>query len=106
MPCLGQRTMLFRVNQSEAAPNFLLTLLNNKGIKNEVSKKIIGAAAPRVKVKDLKEFQVIKPPLALQQWYEKIISKYLLNRQRYLIHHQLSNHAFNALTQHAFRGDL
>jgi type I restriction enzyme S subunit len=105
-PCLGQRTMLFRVDQNEATPNFLLTLLNNNGIKNEVSKKIIGAAAPRVNVKDLKEFQIIKPPLALQQRYEKIVLKYRSNRQRYIAHQQLSIHAFNALTQSAFRGEL
>jgi type I restriction enzyme, S subunit len=105
-PCLGQRTMLFRANQNEATPNFLLTLLNNNGIKNEVSKKIIGAAAPRVNVKDLKEFQIIKPPLAFQQRYEKIALKYHLNRQRYLAYQQLSNQAFNSLTQHAFRGEL
>jgi len=105
-PCLGQRTMLFRVNQNESTPSFLLTLLNNNGIKNQVSKKIIGAAAPRVNVKDLKEFQIIKPPIALQHRYEKIVLKYRLKRQRYLAHQKLSNHAFNALSQRAFQGNL
>ena len=98
--------MLFRVDQNVATPNFLLTLLNNNGIINEVSKKIIGAAAPRVNVKDLKEFQIIKPPLALQQRYEKIVLKYRSNRQRYIAHQQLSINAFNALTQSAFQGEL
>lgn len=105
-PCLGQRTMLFRTNRHEASPNFLLTLLNSDGIKNIVFGKIIGAAAPRVNVKDLKELCIIKPPVELQKNYELIALKHRRIRQQSQEHLNLGSRTFQSLTQRAFQGEL
>ena len=105
-PCLGQRTMLFRINPDETTPFFLLSLLNSEGIRNQITEKIIGAAAPRINVKELKELMIIKPPLLLQRKYEEIARKQVLLRDRYQSHLLLSNQAFKSLTQRAFREEL
>ncbi|MBV5280386.1 MAG: hypothetical protein J0651_03820, partial [Actinobacteria bacterium] len=76
------------------------------GIKNIVFGKIIGAAAPRVNVKDLKELCIIKPPVELQKNYELIALKYRRIRHQSREHLNLSSQTFQSLTQLAFRGEL
>jgi type I restriction enzyme S subunit len=98
--------MLFRTNPHEAVPNFLLTLLNSDGIKNIVFGKIIGAAAPRVNVKDLKELYIIKPPVELQKNYELIALKYRRIRHQSQEQLNFSSRTFESLTQRAFQGKL
>ena len=105
-PCLGQRTMLFRADQNEATPAFLITLLNHKGVRKDISNKIIGAAAPRVNIQDLKQYDIIRPPLSLQRHYEKVSFRFEWNRRRCLDHLKLSKEAFNSLVQIAFHGEL
>ncbi len=95
-----------QLKSDEADPNFLLTLLNSNGIKNLISGKVIGAAAPRVNVKDLKGLLLIKPPVEVQQKYGAIVVFCQNIRKKLQEYLKLSSLSFTSRTQRAFRGEL
>ena len=105
-PCLGQRTMLFRGDSNRATSEFLLLVLNNAGIKKQIQSMVIGAAAPRVNIKDLKNFEVIMPPANLQKVFSKIYGNFVHTKNNQNDFLDKGESLFNSLVQRAFRGDL
>jgi type I restriction enzyme S subunit len=103
--CLGQRMMLFNVNQS-CKPEFLWALLESVRFKAKLQGLIGGGAAPRVNIKDLKKVVVIKPDLNLQISFSKIVLKVDQLRNRYLLSLTDLEGLYGALSQKAFKGEL
>jgi type I restriction enzyme S subunit len=105
-PCLGQRTMLFRIDNKVATPEYLILLLNDPMVKQQISAKVIGAAAPRINVSELIELMLMRPPLDLQEKYSVIYKKIDVLRKNQLMSYGLSTNIEKALVQKAFRGEL
>lgn len=105
-PCLGQRTMLFRIDKRVATPEFLIILLNDPMVKKQFSAKVIGAAAPRINVGELIELRLICPPLKLQEKYADFYKRLDSLRRRQLASKALSDEIRQVLVQQAFLGEL
>lgn len=63
--CMGQRMVLIRAS-SIIHPRFLLHSLNSEIILSKVRSLVMGSTAPRVNVKDLKNFEIPIPSLEEQ----------------------------------------
>jgi restriction endonuclease S subunit len=105
-PCLGQRTMVFRVDRKVATPEYLIILLNDPSVKKRLLTKVIGAAAPRVNVGELIELELMQPPLEIQQRFAAIYRKIDLLQKSALSSQALFGETQRALVQAAFRGEL
>lgn len=67
---------------------FLCYVLSHKSFVNYISSKVIGAKMPRVSMDALREFNVITPPLSLQQQFTSKIEA--IEKQKELIKQSLS----------------
>ena len=67
---------------------FLCYVLSHKSFVNYISSKVIGAKMPRVSMDALREFNVITPPLPLQQQFASKIEA--IEKQKELIKQSLS----------------
>lgn len=65
--CLGQRTMLFRVNTNYVNTIFLHRVLISEVVLRQAKDKNVASTVAHVNVKDIKKFLIPLPPLALQQ---------------------------------------
>jgi type I restriction enzyme S subunit len=105
-PCLGQRIMLLKANDTLATPEFLWAVMDSECIYNQAERSAFGAASPHVNVKDVKTFETFLPPLNLQQKFAKIfesVETTKTNMQKAL---DKQNDTFNSLLQRAFKGEL
>lgn len=103
---LGQRVMLFRVDDSKISNVFLHRVLRTKGLYHQALRVTAGSTVGHVNVKDIKKFKIIVPPIELQnQFTEKIA---LIEQQKSLAKQELqeSEDLFNCLLQKAFKGDF
>jgi len=73
--CLGQRVMLFRPNYDFCNSIFLLAMVRNDFVYNQAVKKTSGSTVGHVNVKDIKLFDIILPPLSLQNHFAEIVEK-------------------------------
>jgi type I restriction enzyme, S subunit len=64
--CLGQRMVLIRASE-KALAKYLTIILNSEKILNIVRTKIIGNAAPRINVKEIRLYQIPVPSLSEQK---------------------------------------
>ena len=67
--CLGQRIMLLSPNEDLCSPEFLCTAMNFKSFLDKALKGLSGSASPHINVSDIKKFQIILPPLSLQNQF-------------------------------------
>ncbi|MBE6328222.1 MAG: hypothetical protein E7077_14450 [Bacteroidales bacterium] len=65
--CLGQRTMLLRVDESIIHSIFLHRVILSDWVKNQIMDKNVASTVAHVNVKDVKAFLIPIPPLPLQQ---------------------------------------
>jgi type I restriction enzyme, S subunit len=73
--CLGQRMMSFRVNPQKATSEFLWAILESPSIYKQAVNMVGGSAAPHVNVQDIKKFNVIIPPLSLQEEFAGVVAR-------------------------------
>lgn len=59
--CLGQRMMMFRVND-RVSPGFTMWLLNSDAVYKQVLEKVGGSTSPHVNISDIINFHVTLPP--------------------------------------------
>ena len=64
--CLGQRMMVFRLDQSILIPEYFMAVLNSRAILSEVERLTGGAAAPHLNISDIRKFPIPIPPLSEQ----------------------------------------
>lgn len=67
--CLGQRTMLLRVDESIIHSIFLHRVILSDWVKNQIMDKNVASTVAHVNVKDVKAFLIPVPPLPLQQQF-------------------------------------
>ena len=76
-PCLGQRTLLIRPDQSKVDGGFLNYYLNGPDMQGIVHAKTNGATVPHLNMKDVRSLPMLNlPPLHIQKRIAGILSAY------------------------------
>jgi type I restriction enzyme S subunit len=101
---LGQRTMLLRPNKNIVNEEFLWYQINSDFVYRQARRKNMGSTVGHVNVADVKKFNIIFPPIALQKKFGLSINK--LTHSESLVNMENSNLLFNSLLQKAFKGEL
>ena len=65
--CLGQRMMLFRLDNNAVYPLYFASVLNAPYILEIVNRLTAGAAAPHINIRDIRTFPIPLPPFSEQQ---------------------------------------
>jgi type I restriction enzyme S subunit len=104
--CLGQRMMLFCGSPGVAQNAYLWGFLNSDSVYRTVVAMSGGGAAPRVNIKQLKELQVLCPPLDLQNRFASIVESIEQQKARLKAHLAELDTLFASLQSRAFNGEL
>jgi len=93
-------------NSSMTNIDFIYGLFSNHRFKNHLKGLSKGATLIQLNLSDLRDLEVVHPPLELQNKFSKIIID--IDRQRQLTQQsmQKSENLFQSLLQRAFRGEL
>lgn len=87
--CLGQRTMLFRPNSQILNSTYLLKFIISDYVYSQARNKNAGSTVGHVNVSDIKKFNILCPPLSLQnQFAEKIEA---IEKQKALINQSITD---------------
>ena len=81
--CLGQRTMLLRVNEAMVNNRFLQRTILSEWVKKQIRAVNVSSTVPHVNIKDFKSFDIPLPPLSLQQQFAQKIEA--IEKQKELI---------------------
>lgn len=81
--CLGQRTMLLRVNEAMVNNRFLQRTILSEWVKKQIRAVNVSSTVPHVNIKDFKSFDIPLPPLPLQQQFASKIET--IERQKELV---------------------
>ena len=73
--CLGQRVMLFRPNKTKCISAYVLYAILSDRVKRQADEKNVGATVPHVNVADAKQFDVVLPPLELQNQFATFVER-------------------------------
>jgi type I restriction enzyme S subunit len=103
--CLGQRIMLFKVNE-ENNVDFLWALLESRSFKTKLQGMVGGGGAPRVNIKDLIKITVIQPPNDIQIQFSRITARIDQIKSHYQRSLTDMEQLYGALSQKAFKGEL
>ena len=71
--CLGQRVMLFRPNKTKCISAYVLYAILSDHVKRQADEKNVGATVPHVNVADAKQFDVVLPPLSIQNQFAAFV---------------------------------
>lgn len=104
--CLGQRMMLFRVNGHAATSAFFWATMSSSAVFRRAQAEVGGSASPHINVKAIRNFRVVRPPLALQRKYSDIYRHAVSARSRQLAGTMGSATLFASLVDRAFSGRL
>lgn len=104
--CFQRHIAHIKPNLDKVHPEFLLGLMQSDGIKRQADRQVRGVAQKTLNLRELKQFQVLVPPLSEQEQYilfrRKVESA--MNKQQDELKAQ--HNLFNSLLQRAFRGEL
>ena len=70
---LGQRLMLLSSNKNKCIPEFLCVAMNCDSFLDNALKGIAGSASPHINVGDIKAFNMIMPPIELQNQFATFV---------------------------------
>ena len=104
--CLGQRVMLFRVDQTRATSAFFWALILSPTVRRFADDAVSGSASPHINVQDIREFPVFCPPLELQEKFARIVQTHEHLRAQQLEAHRQAQHLYDTLLHQAFTGQL
>jgi type I restriction enzyme, S subunit len=99
---LVQRTA--RIRGKNINQNFLFWLLNHKSF--EIHAKPTETTVPHISPKDIQEFEIILPPIELQNEFSKIVESIELMKNYQKQSKEQIENLFNNLMQKVFRGEL
>jgi type I restriction enzyme S subunit len=75
--CLGQRTVLIKLDKKKAVPEFICYYLLSPLMQQELLSKSAGSTVAHINVKDIKDLNLFKiPPLPTQRRIASILSAY------------------------------
>lgn len=72
---LGQRSMLLSPDDRYCTPEFLSVAMNFDSFLDSALKGMSGSASPHINVGDIKEFQMIIPPIKYQKDFTAFVSQ-------------------------------
>ena len=72
---LGQRMMLLSPNLNECSPYFLSVAMNFDSFLKNALKGLSGSASPHINVADIKAFEMIIPPIDLQNQFATFVEQ-------------------------------
>lgn len=103
---LGQRTMLYRINDEIANNYFILFQIMGEFVQNQINRLGSGSTVKHLSVFDCKKFLIYLPPLKLQNLFCNKISNLSkqINVSNNLLSH--SEQLFQSLLQLSFNGKL
>jgi len=104
--CLGQRMMLFRINVSISAPEYLWGYFQCKSVYLNAVKLSGGSASPHINVKEIKSSPIPLPPIEKQKRYSEIIKSIIEKKETFAQQFKNLDTLFAALQQRAFKGEL
>ena len=87
--CLGQRTMLFRANNEIVCTNYLHRVLISDVVLRQAQNKNVASTVAHVNVKDIKQFVLPIPPMALQQAFAEKVKA--IEQQKELINQSIKD---------------
>ena len=86
---------------------FLEHILNFETIKNEIIRiSSLGGAQKFLSLQQIRNFEIIVPPIDLQNQFAQIVEKVEAQKQKNELVIEQMNNLFNSLSQKAFKGDL
>lgn len=83
---LGQRLMLYRVNQQRATPEYLLYSFMGEGMQQQFKKQSSGSTVKHLSVPDCRAWDLMLPPVELQKKFTEIALQNWSLRQQALAH--------------------
>jgi type I restriction enzyme S subunit len=96
---------LIKPNKSHLNPYFLSFYLNMPAVKNELTRNYMaGAAIKRFTLDKINKFEILTPPVDLQDDFEKVWRQIRISYT--LLKESKSSDLFHSLLQQAFRGEL
>lgn len=104
--CLGQRLMIFKLDNKLVNSTFFWMMLNSHFVRRQVESNIGGAAAPRINIKDIKKFEIFLPPIELQNEFAQRIHKIEeIKKIMRTSENEIRNNNYS-LIQNIFEGEL
>lgn len=103
---LGQRTMLYRVNEEIINVYYLLFELMGSNVQQQVKKLSIGSNVKHLSVPACKNFKINLPPKPLQDKFATIVQKVEYSKEKYQKSLDELQELFESLSQRAFKGEL
>lgn len=80
--CLGQRTMLLRVDSDLVSNIFLHRTILSEWVKTQIRAVNVSSTVAHVNIKDFKQFNIPLPPLSLQQQFASRIEQIESQKQQ------------------------
>jgi len=103
---LGQRVMLFRVNNEIVTPEYFWALIRSNGIQFKIKTKTIGATVKRINISEVKKIECPIPPLNTQKEFSLFVKKIKAFKIQYLDSKNNTDDLFKSLIQRAFSGEI
>lgn len=99
---LGQRLMLYRVNQERATPEYLLYSFMGEGMQQQFKKQSSGSTVKHLSVPDCRSWGLMLPPIELQKKFTEIAAMNWSLRQQALAHSNRLEDLFFSIQKSAF----
>ncbi len=93
-------------NQEKIHPEFLLGLMQSKGIKQQADRQVRGVAQKTLNLRELREFKISVPPREEQERYVDVRRRLENCLKQQCNSFDSQSDLFSSLLQRAFRGEL
>jgi len=103
---LGQRIMQYRCNRSKLNPDYLLQLMSTAFFKKQIDRLGKGSTVKHLTVPDCFKFQILCPPLPLQNDFAAFVEKTEALKRHYQQSLDELENLYGSLSQRAFAGEL
>jgi type I restriction enzyme, S subunit len=103
---LGQRVMLFRVDKSIINNVFFWAQIRSSFVFRQAQKLNCGATVGHVNIKDIRNFDLLLPPLNIQNKFALLMGVLYKQIELSLTSLNKSEELFHCLLQRAFKGEL
>jgi type I restriction enzyme S subunit len=103
---LGQRLMLYRVDELRATPHYLLYSFMGSGLQQQFKKKSSGSTVKHLSVPDCRAWELVLPPIRQQEKFSEIAKKGWDMSQKGLTNGGALEDLFSTIQKRAFSGTL
>lgn len=100
---LGQRLMLYRANRKRMIPEYLLASFRSAFLQHQFDRHSLGSTVKHLPLPVCRNFQVLVPPIALQNEFAKRCAAIQTQRTKLLAAQSETENLFTALQQKAFQ---